>query len=285
MSKELQVVKSNHIVSASYRLSVAEQRVILSCIAQVRRDEQVSDDALYSVRADDLAAMCGTDQRTAYRDLAAAAERLFDRRVTILFEPDGSTRAVRKRLTRWVQTVDYIEGEGRVELRFGKDILPFLTGLSEQFTRYQLADVAKMTSAHAVRLFELLAQYGSVGQREISVEELRDWFQLEDRYPSIKDLKRWVLDPAVEQVNQHSPLQVAWTQRKTGRRVSHLLFTFGPKAAKAPKVAKSAPQPAAKPKGRALSDAELAALARPGETWEQVRARVNRERAREAEAV
>lgn len=280
MSKELQVVKSNHIISASYRLSVAEQRVILSCIAQVRRDEQVSDDALYSVRADDLAVMCGTDQRTAYRDLAAAAERLFDRRVTILFEPDGSTRAVRKRLTRWVQTVDYIEGEGRVELRFGKDILPFLTGLSEQFTRYQLADVAKMTSAHAVRLFELLAQYGSVGQREISVEQLREWFQLGDSYPLMADLRRWVIEPAVAQVNQHSPLQVAWTQRKTGRRVSHLLFTFCPKSQpKAGKAVKSA----AKPKAGGLSDAELAALARPGETWEQVRARVNRERSKAAE--
>jgi plasmid replication initiation protein len=179
-----------------------------------------------------------------------------------------------------VQDVDYVPGEGRVSLRFGKTILPFLTGLTEQFTRYQLSDVARMTSAHAVRLFELLAQYGSVGQREISVEELRDWFQLEGRYPSIKDLKLRVLDPAVEQVNQHSPLQVAWAQRKTGRRVSHLLFTFCPKVAKAPKVAKSAAKPKA---GGALSDAELAALARPGETWEQVRARVNRERSKVAE--
>lgn len=280
MSKELQVVKSNHIISASYRLSVAEQRVILSCIAQLRRNEQVTDDVLYSVTAADIVELCGADQSAAYRDLAAAAERLFDRRVTILFEPDGSTRPARKRLTRWVQTVDYIEGEGRVELRFGKDILPFLTGLTEQFTRYQLSDVARMTSAHAVRLFELLAQYGSIGQREISVEELRDWFQLEGRYPSIRDLKRWVLDPAVEQVNQHSPLQVAWAQRKTGRRVSHLLFTFCPKVAKAPKVAKSAAKPKA---GGALSDAELAAIARPGETWEQVRARVNRERSKAAE--
>lgn len=276
MPKELQVVKSNHIISASYRLSVAEQRVILSCIAQVRRDQQVSDDVFYSVTAADLAAMCGTDQRTAYRDLAAAAERLFERRITILFEPDGSERHPRKRLTRWVQDVDYVPGEGRVSLRFGKTILPFLTGLTEQFTRYQLSDVAKMTSAHAVRLFELLAQYGSVGQREISVEELRDWFQLGDGYQALKDLKRRVLDPAVEQVNQHSPLQVVWAQRKTGRRVSHLLFTFGPKAA--PKVAKAGAKPAAKAKaGGALSDAALAALARPGETWEQLRARLNRE--------
>lgn len=254
--KELQVVKSNQIISASYRLSTSEQRVILSCIAQVRRDESVTDEKLYSVTAADLAELCGTDPKTAYRDLAAAAERLFERRITIMLEPDGKSRSARKRLTRWVQDVDYIPGEGRVELRFGKTILPFLTGLTEQFTRYQLSDVAKMTSAHAIRLFELLAQYGGVGQREISIEQLRNWFQLEDSYPSIKDLKKWVIDPAVEQVNQHSPLSVQWSQRKTGRRVTHLIFEFAPKVA--PKAKQRAP--------KVIGEAELSRLARPGES-------------------
>lgn len=260
MPSDLQVVKSNHIVSASYRLSVAEQRVILSCIAQLRRDEPVTDEVMYSVRATDIAALCGTDPATAYRDLAAAAERLYDRRITILFEPDGKPRAARKHLTRWVQDVVYVPGEGRIELRFGKTILPFLTGLTEQFTRYQLSAVAQMTSAHAIRLFELLAQYGSVGSREITVQQLRDWFQLEDRYPSIKDLKVRVIEPAVHQINEHSPLTVEWSQRKTGRKVTHLTFTFKPKGGKR------------KPKG--VTEAELKKAARPGESWEQVRARL-----------
>lgn len=268
MSKELQVVKSNHIVSASYRLSTAEQRIILSCIAQVRRDENVTDNILYSITARDIADLCGTDQKTAYRDLAAAAARLFDRRVTVLFEPDGRSRSPRRRQTRWVQTVDYIEGEGRVEIRFGKDILPYLTGLTEQFTRYQLSAVAKMTSAHAIRLFELLSQFNGVGKREIAIEQLREWFELEDSYPSIKDLKLRVIDPAVAQINEHSPLRVDWTQRKTGRKVTHLLFSFGPKASSSAKAKKAA-----------LTDADLRKLARPGETWDQLRARLNKQTA------
>jgi plasmid replication initiation protein len=69
-----------------------------------------------------------------------------------------------------------------------------------------------------------------VGQREVSVEWLRDAFQLENKYPAIKDFKKRVIEPAVTQVNEHSPLWVKWDQRKTGRRVSHLVFTFGEKA-------------------------------------------------------
>lgn len=268
--KDLQIVKSNHIVSASYRLSVAEQRVILSCIAQLRRDQPVTDEVLYSVKASDIAELCGTDPNTAYRDLAAAAERLFERRITILYEPDGKPRAPKKHLTRWVQDVVYIEGEGRIELRFGKTILPFLTGLTEQFTRYQLSSVAKMTSSHAIRLFELLAQYGSLGSREIAVEQLREWFQLGDRYPLTGDLRRWVIEPAVQQINEHSPLQVSYSQRKTGRKVTHLTFTFGPK-----KAIQKIPRKVVKSGRKIITETELRTLARPGESREEALRRLN----------
>lgn len=268
------VVKSNHIIEASYRLSVAEQRVILSAISQVRRDKPVTDEVLYSVTAAELAQLCGTDPKTAYRDLQNAAERLQTRRVSLLLEPDGVTiRSKRRRVTCWVQTVDYIDQEGRIEMRFGKDILPYLTGLQREFTRYALSDVAKMTSAYGIRLYELLVQWPE-GHREVALDDLRRWLQLEERYPSIKDLKRRVLDPAVEQINEHSPLMLSWGQRKTGRRVTHLVFDY---ALKKPTKTASGVTDAAKKKRKSgkLTDADITRLARPGETWETARSRLN----------
>ena len=264
------VVKSNHIIEASYRLSVAEQRVILSAISQVRRDQPVTDEILYSVTAAEIAQLCGTDPKTAYRDLQTAAERLQTRRVTLLLEPDGVTiRTKRRRVTCWVQTVDYIDQEGRIEMRFGKDILPYLTGLQREFTRYALSDVAKMTSAYGIRLYEVLVQWPE-GHRVVEVADLRRWLQLEDRYPLMADLRRWVIEPAIDQINEHSPLMASWSPRKTGRRVTHLVFDYAPK--KPAKAVKKAP---AKRKGGKLSDTEIAKQARPGESWEAARARLN----------
>ena len=135
-------------------------------------------------------------------------------------------------------TIVYIEEEGRVELRFTKDMLPYLSELTEQFTRYALADVAKMTSAYAIRLYKLLIQWRGAGERVIELDWLREALQLEGRYSNIRDLKRRVLEPAVAQVNELSPLWVQWEQRKTGRSVTHIAFSFGEKPNSKPTLPK-----------------------------------------------
>lgn len=202
-------------------------------------------------------------------------------------------------ITGWVQTIIYVEGEGRIELRFSKDMLPYLTDLQREFTRYSLADVAKMSSVYGVRLYELLVQQPG-GRREIALSDLRNWLQLEGRYQSIKDFKARVIQPAVEQINEHSPLAVRWDQRKTGRRVTHLVFTYVNKTkAQLKAAAKSAEQPkepkpkaAEKPddapgyaasiaKKYGLSPAYISRHARPGEDWEAAAARLAKTKAKE----
>ena len=268
MASAPMVYKSNALVEAAYRLSVQEQRIVLACISQVRRDEPVTDEVMYSVTAEEVATMAGVPIESSYSQLKEAALRLKRREVRLTQEPNGKGKRPSVMITGWVQTIIYREGEGRVELRFTKDMLPYLTELTKQFTKYALADVAKMDSTHAIRLYELIMQWESVGQREIEINDLREWFQLQDKYPSIKDFKLRVLEPAIAQINQHSPMTVTWTQKKTGRKVTHLVFEFAPK--KAPK-----PVSRSKIKDR-LSEAEIAKLARVGETWEQARTRLSK---------
>lgn len=227
------IYKSNALVEASYRLTPAEQRIMLSCIAQVRRDQPITDEVMYSVSVADYAALIGSESGSVYKELEAAALRLKRREVWIKEHPNGGGKE-ETLVTGWVQSIRYRKAEGRIELRFTKDMLPYLTQLTEQFTRYALQDVAQMTSAHGMRLYELLCQWRDAGEREVAVEWLREAFQLGGKYPAIKDFKKRVIEPAVEQINELSPMWVKWDQRKTGRRVSHLVFTFGEKAPEKP---------------------------------------------------
>ena len=143
-----------------------------------------------------------------------------------------------------------------------------------------------MTSAHGQRLYELLCQWRSVGQREVSIEWLRNAFLLEGKYAALKDFKRWVLEPAVAQINEHSPLWVKWDQRKTGRRVSHLSFTFGEKNKKAQKTkAKANVQGKSKSGQGAIFGIPRVVIevnANPGESYEDTALRLLDEKKRKS---
>lgn len=151
--------------------------------------------------------------------------------------------------------------------------MPFISQLKARFCRYHLANIAPMSSVYAVRLYELLIQWRDAGTRRVELDWLRERFLLGQKYASIRDFKRYVLQIAVDQINTHSDLWVKWEQHKRGRVVHALTFTFGPKAEKKPEnqsASPAKPKPA-KPK---LTRAYIEQHAYPGESWEEATERL-----------
>lgn len=259
------IYKSNALIEASYTLSVAEQRIILACIAQVDRASPITDEMLYSVPVASIVKATGSDSKSIYKELR-------QRGVSIELEPNGGGRKAKTLEASWVQSIVYNEREGAISLRFNKDMLPFLTELKEQFTRYDLSDVARMTSLYGIRLFEMLVQYASIGCREIALADLRKWLRLDDKYPLMADLRRYVIEPAVSQLNEHSPLRVRYELKRHCRKITHLNFIIAHKRLSATESESAAEKP---PQRIALSNYELSRLARKGESLGDALTRLN----------
>ena len=261
MSEDL-VVKSNALIQASYSLTLAEQHVILSAITQVRRDEKITDEVFYTVTANALSDVSGFKSKHEYETLKEAGERLWGRTLVVHEKPNGEGYTTAKtRKMRWVQEAVYHDDTGAIQLRFSKPILPYLTALSSEFSQYKFKHIANMKSRYGIRLYELLIQWRTAGEREVEIDWLRQTWGLDGKYPSICDLKKRVLDPAINDINAYSNLSVTCVQRKTGRKVTHFQFKFEPKIKR--KTIK-----------KKLTDAEIEAQAYPGETWDQARQRL-----------
>ncbi len=283
MTTELaNVVKANALVESSYRLGVMEQRIILSCLAQLRKDDVITDETFYTVSARDIGQLTETDSKSLYSELAAATQRLRRKDVIMHLAPNTGEKLRTRLETSWVQSCIYVESEGIVKLRFARDMVPYLSELQRQFTSYPLAEVIRMTSAHAIRLFELLMQYSSIGKRDISVDDFRTWFQLEDSYPLTSDLRRKIVEPAVAQINEYSSLVCKMEPVKSGRKVTHFRFSF---ATRKGASLKGGSKGKGKGKGqvdevpelplsRKLTEADIQRYALPGETWEAAKRRL-----------
>ena len=104
------VYKSNALVEATYRLSPAEQRIMLACISQVRRDQPITDEVMYSVSVSDYASLVGTSSHSTYKELADAALRLKRREVWLREYLNGNGKRPRTLVTGWVQWPGYPAG-------------------------------------------------------------------------------------------------------------------------------------------------------------------------------
>ncbi|MEN9460370.1 MAG: hypothetical protein RIS84_390, partial [Pseudomonadota bacterium] len=132
----------------------------------------------------------------AYHALIEVAESLFHRYV-VIDNPYPDKPRVKQLKMRWLSSIKYLTDEGKISLCFSQKMLPYLSELKGTFTRYELKHVGNMTSIYGIRLYELLMQWRSTGTREIEIDWLKQRFQIEEKYSSIKDFKLYVLDPAV----------------------------------------------------------------------------------------
>lgn len=260
---DLTVYKSNSLIQAGYKLSVNEQRIILNCIGQLNSAEEVTDDVMYRLSLHDLMEQGDIKLQNGYGEFKDAAIRLAHRKVSF-YEPTNKAKD-RVVLASWVQTIAYSENEASIELRFSKDILPYLSQLKEQFTKYKYRNIARMKSSYGIRLYELLVQHKQFGSRDIEIAWLREQFQLgKKEYPRMYDFKKRVIDPAVEDINKTSDLWVKYHQRKTGRRITHFTFEFS---------LKSTP----KNKPKRLTTEYIKKNAIKGETWDNAKRRLSKE--------
>jgi len=279
------VVKSNRLVEASYRLTLVEQRVMLHAITEARKTQKGLNAMDFStIRAEEYADLYGLQQNKAYEQLKESAKTLLTREFT-LYDTCPETGKPRITTSHWVSATRYVDGDGVIQIQFSGVIVPYITRLEIEFTRYRLGQIANMTSAHAIRLYELFIQWGSVGKREVEIEWLKRTLDLGEEYDRIDNLKTRIVDSGVAQINKHTDLNVEYTQRKTGRNVTHLTFTFDykpgakpPPTAKLPTTTKPTitPQPTAKLdvipefKTRREKDLYIIEHSRPGETWGEV---------------
>lgn len=270
--RQLVVVKANKLIEASYHLTLAEQRLLLLVISRLDSRADLEPRICHTITAQDVVAAFGLSSDRSYRLLEEATQRLYERSITI-YAPDPEKPKSNRLVTRWVASALYQPQAGAVSLILAPAIVPFLSQLKNRFSQYHLRHVVQMSSIYAIRVYELLVQWRDSKTRTVELDWLRERLDLGDKYPSIRDFKRRVLDPAIEQINAHSDLWVKWDQVKRGRVVHALVFRFGPKELTT-LIQEAAPQVEAPTKPPKITKAFIEQNALPGESWEEAERRL-----------
>lgn len=221
--------KESALITASYGLNVAESRLVLLAITIAK--EYLNTAQAHSllgkhieISAQRYVDMFGVSKSSAYRLLQDTCRSLFKRQFS--YTEAAESKDLWHRTSHWVIDIAYMNESETVALRLSPAIIASIDELEEQLSSYDVREVANLTNAHTIRLYELLnTLYRKSETPRVSIESLRNKLGiLEHEYKRMFDFKRQVLDYSIEQINEHTDLKVSYKQHKTVRTIS--AFTF-----------------------------------------------------------
>lgn len=212
------IVLHNNLVEARYRLTLQEKRIVLWLSSQVTMfDEDFKE---HHLGVKEFAALTDTKGENLYTDLQAITRRLMQRIITI--RPIGEKRLIQ---VAWLGSADYKIEKGIISLSFHPHLKPFFLQLKKNFTKINIADIMGLQSSHSVRIYELLKQKEYIGNRVISIEDIRDYCGIsKEKYKNINDLKRKVLDISNREINEKTDIEISYSMIKDGRKYVSVSF-------------------------------------------------------------
>ena len=218
MSNDLVVAKSNSFVEASYQMTLDEMRVLSLTLGVF---DPINPKRGFDLTVSDFCEnFPDVNPDIAYVQVQNAIRKISKRWMTLVDNEKELTEVA------FVTKRTYFKQEGRFYIEFHEDLIPYIANLKNRYTKYELVHIGAFTSTHTIRLYELMAQYKNSREksREITIESLKDWLQISDKYPELRDLKKRVLTPAINEINEKSDLLVSYEPVKRGRKITALHF-------------------------------------------------------------
>ena len=210
------VTRSNKLIEARYKLKLNEQKVMYALISLIQPEDKEFD--TYRLKVLDLAKICGIPAKNAYRDLEEVTRTLLTRVVTIK-KPRSNLQA------HWVSNAEYFPKEGIVEFEIDRKLKPYLLGLKEVFTSMRVSELMAFKSQYSGRIYELLYQQRTFGSRRFSLDEFKELLGLDNNeYSLFSNIKARIIEVAVKDINQGTPMDVSYKTEKTGNKITAITF-------------------------------------------------------------
>lgn len=220
-ARKQRVYKANEIVQLKrFELSTLEQKIVAYMVSLIKKDQENLEYVDASIN--DLCLLMGIEPGNGknIQSLKDAIRKLANKSEWAEVYKGGERCET---LVRWIEKPTFFYRSGIVRLKLDEDLKPYLIGLENRYTQYELENILAMQSKYGIRLFELCKSFESQGFFEKTLEEFRAIFAVTG-YGRWAEFKRNVLDMAVSEINRLTDVNVTWKAKMRGRAVYSIIF-------------------------------------------------------------
>jgi Protein involved in initiation of plasmid replication len=226
-NKKNLVTQSNEISEAAYYLSLKAKRVLWMCFSQIK--DTITDDHIdisngqFDVHVSDYQNLFSVSVQTASADVKKGLDEIL--KSTVKFYPKEGEFEEKER--PWLIEKSIRVGRGSYRVDFNPRLLPYIVGLTQQFTKFYLHECGTIKNSRTIRLYENLCQWRSTGIWTVTPQWLAERYQLPDsQRENTAEMKRSFIEPAINRINKETPLKVACSTTLHGTKVEKFVFTI-----------------------------------------------------------
>lgn len=217
------VVKSNDLIrNTRYNMSALEQKIVIYLISKICAEDKDLKTVELSVK--EYCDLTGIKKGgTGYKLVKDSIKSLRNKSWWIPLSENKET------LFSWIDTAIIEKQNGIIEITLSDSLKPYLLELKGNFTKFELINVLTLHSKYSIRLYEIFKSYLWLGYWDVYIDDLRELVGLEDKYKDYRDLKKFVIDPAVKEISAQTDLQISYETIKSGRTINKLMFRINEK--------------------------------------------------------
>ncbi len=251
--------QKNEFITAIYdkRLTVLGQKLIRLGIAEA---DSKKDERFYAYRIElvELARalkLTPAEEKNIYRDVKKAVRYM----ATMAIGIEKNNKKGSYRYIPLFRRLEYHDDEGWLELLFNEEMTPFFLQLQGQFTQIPVVSILFMNHKYSIRIYELIQSRLFNAERiedgvkttmtgielplyhyvlDLDIEDIRKVITeydekgrpVKERYKQIGELKRYVMDPTIKDINEQGMHRIEYEDIRNGRRVTGFRMKIWTKA-------------------------------------------------------
>lgn len=154
-----------------------------------------------------------------YEDVVDAFKSLVDKRISFRGKGCFSFGGI-------LNSADQNKGEGTISFVVHKFVWQSALDFTKGFTKLDLVTAMELKSAYSMRFFEFAKQWEDKMYCKISVEEFREMFRCQDKYPRMESIRRCIIDVAKKELDAVSPISFNYECNKIGTKIKSFTFHF-----------------------------------------------------------
>lgn len=220
---EYKITQRNDFIDLGInKLSLNEDRFIQYVFSKIKPDTIVKGDFDYiNIKVADFCELFGIKTKhfyTTFRQMVDDIDGLS------YWYYDKEAKKISK--IRFFSETDIFPGKGLIRIKLNHSLYDYLTG-QKPFTAYYLYNILAFSkSRHTRPLYTLCKRYEYKKGFSISLDTLKQYLGIPDKYKRYVDLNKNVLMPCIEEINKYSDIFVQFVGgiEKGERKISRLDF-------------------------------------------------------------